>query len=200
MVLICISWTMMSLPVTSHGLLKLLQGPPPQEAVEASGSLVLRDKNVLRSTPALTGWEQQRQKRANTLRRTHMCKFHRVGLCSQGAACAFAHGADELRPALDWQCSEVCQVVSHNQVLEDVRCESICEASNIKGCNQGLTLPLLPNPEGAPSNMSPHHQQCPQVLEWPCEDGIMVVKHTFLSVEPEPSHLRRVTSAPAIAW
>jgi len=174
-------------------------GSSLQESVEASGNLVLRDKDVLRSTLALTDWEQRRQKRADTLRRTQMCKFHRVGLCSQGAACAFAHSADELRPTLDWQCSEVCQVLSHKQVLEDMRCESMCVESNIRACNQDLTLPFLPKPAGAPSNASPQRQQNPQVFEWPCEDGILVLKHTFLSVEPEPSHLRRATSAPDFA-
>jgi len=174
-------------------------GSSSQEAVESSGNLFLRDDDVLQSIPALTDGEQLRQKRGDTLSRTTMCKFHRVGLCSQGAACAFAHSADELRPALDLQCSEVCQVLSHNQVLEDMQCESICVGSNIRACNQDLTSLFLPNPEGAPSNASPQHQKNPHVFEWPCEDGILVVKHTFLSVEPEPSHLRRVMSAPAIA-
>jgi len=183
------SWT----PQTSAG-------SSSQDAVDMSGHLVVLDKDCLQSAHDLTDRELHRLKRADKLRRTKMCECHRVGFCSQGAACTCKHIDDELRPALDLQCSRVCWVLSHKQVLADMSCESICVESDIRTCNQDWTSPFLPNRESAFSHMSPQCQQSPHIFEWPCEDGIMVVKSTFLSVEPEQFHLRRVTSAPVICF
>jgi hypothetical protein len=59
---------------------------------------------------------------ASQFSKTKMCKFFRVGKCTKGAGCQFAHHQFELRKQPDLRCTKFCQVFIDTGVCNDVNC------------------------------------------------------------------------------
>lgn len=54
--------------------------------------------------------------------KTKMCKFFRVGKCTKGSGCQFAHQQSDLRKQPDLRCTKICQSFVDTGVCTDPRC------------------------------------------------------------------------------
>lgn len=69
--------------------------------------------------PVLAGRPSLLEGHTDTFKRTKLCKFDLLGMCTRGASCAFAHGWESLRPQPDLFKTRLC---SH--FLRSGRCDA----------------------------------------------------------------------------
>jgi len=137
---------------------------------------------------------------AEVFRKTKICKFHAMGLCSRGEACRYAHAADDLQPLPDLTCTKICPTLLRAGSCQDLGCKyahSRCELKTYKeGSKFNSSPPRIVSEDATPS-ISPKILEQMQWLDQLVSEGIIKVKNTFISVDSNSGQLRRAASAPA---
>eukprot|EP00931_Biecheleriopsis_adriatica_P065918 TRINITY_DN4036_c0_g1_i1.p1 TRINITY_DN4036_c0_g1~~TRINITY_DN4036_c0_g1_i1.p1 ORF type:complete len:450 (+),score=55.71 TRINITY_DN4036_c0_g1_i1:78-1427(+) len=65
-------------------------------------------------------------------RKTKMCKFFLQGACDRGASCSYAHSSQELRPAPDLRCTQICQKMLTEGKCKDPECRFAHDLAGLK--------------------------------------------------------------------
>jgi len=127
----------------------------------------------------------------NALYKTRTCKDYEIGVCSRGTSCDFAHSVAELRPMPDWSCTKMCSVLLQAAgSCHNATCKYAHSEKELKTHKQALTAARCSKSKA---------MQFQGFFEHLLDEGIIVIKHTFLTVEDKPSQIRRVSSAPFLS-
>jgi hypothetical protein len=71
---------------------------------------------------------------AGLFRKTKQCMFYQIGNCARGAACAFAHGGQELRPLPDLKKTKMCPLVmKHGRCMDGATCVYAHHEAELRG-------------------------------------------------------------------
>jgi len=167
-----------------------------QESHKELGNFVSQDNRSLQNSGALQDSKQLHQKPCDMLHGTKMHKLDLVGLCTEGSS-STSHSLTHRQTALNTQCSNVCDLPK--QIDEVINGKSAHLHTNTQTCNQAKSLPSSLDSEGAGSYnaLQLQLQQCQRNFELPYDNTVLVVRYTFLNVEPEKPKVRRASSASA---
>jgi len=126
----------------------------------------------------------------NALYKTRTCTAYEIGVCSRGASCDFAHGVAELRPMPDWSCTKICSVLLQAGACHNATCKYAHSEKELKTRKQAVTAARCSKSKD---------MQFQGFFEQLLDEGMVIIKHTFLTVEDKPSQIRRVSSAPCLS-
>jgi len=84
--------------------------------------------------------------------------------------------------------------------LDNFRNTRMCKFNSVGLCSHGSACRFAHHVDDlrrldkglSKAELAPHESQ--RWSEWPCEEGVLQLKNTFLSVEPRPTPLRKVSS------
>jgi len=66
------------------------------------------------------------------LKKTQMCKFHLMGVCTRGSQCQFAHDALELQPLPDFSQTKLCRNLTKLGACNDPRCKFAHDVTELR--------------------------------------------------------------------
>jgi len=89
-----------------------------------------------------------------------------------------------------WSCKKICSVLSQAGACHNAPCKYAHSKKELKTRKQALTAARCSKSKDV------EFQGC---FEQPLNEGIVIIKHTFLTVEDKPSQIRRVSSAPFLS-
>mmetsp|Transcript_1556 Transcript_1556/g.4007 ORF Transcript_1556/g.4007 Transcript_1556/m.4007 type:complete len:350 (-) Transcript_1556:71-1120(-) len=65
---------------------------------------------------------EESDKNTTLFRKTKLCKFHLMGVCSRGSSCNFAHGSGEKQPLPDFHCTKFCPALLEHGTCDNPAC------------------------------------------------------------------------------
>jgi hypothetical protein len=83
-----------------------------------------------------------------------MCKFHIMGLCTQGDSCRFAHEREQLQSLPDLSCTKLCKTLIATGVCNNPDCCYAHNREELRAMPDELRKDPLDSVGGAPSHQS----------------------------------------------
>jgi len=121
--------------------------------------------------------------RSDIFVKTKMCKFNLLGACTKGAACMFAHAANELNPVPDLFRTKICRMLINTGTCDDPECKYAHNKEELRTCNTAFKQKERQSKEGrsrlkeqtSPSKALLPPGQVASSIPAPCPDAPGVV-------------------------
>lgn len=95
-----------------------------------------------------------RAERIAVFQKTKMCKFHIMGVCTQGNSCRFAHEREQLQSLPDLSCTKLCKTLIATGVCNNPDCCYAHNREELRAMPDELRRGTLDSVGGAPSHQS----------------------------------------------